>query len=132
MGLFTKTEVDKRLLEAEDEIKILKSKLDSFNKFNARGAGRKASITEEDKKNIIQLREAGVSYNKIAAELNLPVGSVFNFMKIYTESQRDYKQKITHITESVLVDDKTIDFENFLEKNKYRNIMDNIQKNNKP
>ena len=127
MGIFSKNDVDKKLQAANDEIKLLKSMLEKYNKPNARGAGRKGRMTEDDKQMITALREEGVSYNKIALKLNLPVGTVFNYAKTIESSQEVISNKIKKITDSIgistLPSSDSIDFNNFIEISKYRQLM---------
>jgi hypothetical protein len=133
MGIFTKSDVDKKLQEANNEIKLLKSILEKYNKPNARGAGRKGRMTEEDKQKITELREEGISYNKIATKLNLPVGTVFNYAKTIENSQDAISNKIKKITESIKIEtlptSDSVDFNNFLELSKYRQLMNHKNEN---
>jgi hypothetical protein len=130
MGIFTRNDVDKKLQEANDEIKLLKAILEKYNRPNARGAGRKGRMTEEDKQTITLLREEGMSYNKIALKLNLPVGTVFNYAKLIGNSQDLISEKIKKITESIKIDtvvsQDSINFDNFVELSKYRQLMSPI------
>jgi hypothetical protein len=70
------------LANAFAEINELKSEINKFKVKNPRGAGRKGRMTPEDSVKILELRRAGISYGKIAAQLNLPVGTVFNYIKL--------------------------------------------------
>ena len=130
MGIFLKSDVEKRLQEANEEIKRLKALLAKYTKPNVRGAGRKGRMTEEDKQRIAALREEGISYNKIAKELNLPVGTVFNYSKTINNSEDFVAKKIEKITDSIgaksVQAPDSIDFGNFVEKSKYRQLMSNI------
>lgn len=135
MGLFSNTETEKKLQEALEEIKILKAMLEKYNKPNARGAGRKGKITEEDKKQIYMLREQGISYNKIAKELQLPVGTVFNYAKTLHIDEDQVAERIKKITDAVesnqLKQPEPVNVDQFIEKNKYRQWMNQINKNQK-
>lgn len=134
MGIFNRSDVEKKLREAYEEIKLLKSMLEKYNKPNARGAGRKGRMTEQDKGMIKTLREDGMSYNKIALKLNLPVGTVFNLAKTFENSEETISKKVKKITETIGLDaipsSDSIDFNNFIEISKYRQLMNNKDKNN--
>ena len=131
MSLFSKPDLEKKLREAQEEISVLKARLEEFSRHNARGAGRKGRMTDADKEAIARLRGEGMSYNKIAKALNLPVGTVYNYGKSLENSLEKLEEKIKRITRALetdsLPDTASLDLNHFLERSKYRNLMNSIQ-----
>lgn len=60
-----------------DELNFYKSKVETKN---IRGAGRKSKATLEQIETIQKLNSEGLSYGKIAKEVGLSVGTVFNIV----------------------------------------------------
>jgi DNA repair exonuclease SbcCD ATPase subunit len=73
------------LKKAHEEIQYLKDHIGTLTKSTINKGGRKPSITPEQEEIIMKLRKNNVSYNKIAKELNVAVGSVYNIVKKYSE-----------------------------------------------
>lgn len=76
--------------ELENEVANLKKQIEKLKpKHNERGAGRKPKATKEEIQQIIELREKGKSYRKIAEKVGLSVGTVFNIIKNNREVEDD-------------------------------------------
>jgi hypothetical protein len=115
------TNLKNMLNKAEDEIRQLKEELEKYHKHNARGAGRKGRITEDDKIRIFEMRNEGISYGKIAEALHLPIGSVFNYSKLFLNDNNHTAFDNADNTASY---DEAQDFIN---RFAYRNIMSSLR-----
>ena len=122
------TNLKEMLKEAHDEIRKLKEELERHQKHNARGAGRKGRITEDDKQRILEMRREGISYGKIASALNLPIGSVFNYSKLYLNDVVNDDYKPVTLDSFVQVDDNdyvdsSLEDQDIIKRFATRNIM---------
>lgn len=140
------SELLQNLANAFEEINELKSQLSRYKGKNPRGAGRKGRMTPDDRVRILELRRSGVSYGKIAAQLNLPVGTVFNYIKMNMNEEvcaaaepvsmkpAIEEKKAAEVNEppkeTIKVNEipKEVEVEKFLDKLLYRQLMGKISK----
>jgi|GEM_PF-4628556 DNA-binding NarL/FixJ family response regulator len=74
---FLKENYEKDMDKIKDELNFYK---DKFETKNIRGAGRKSKATKEQIELIHKLKSEGLSYNKIAKEVKLAVGTIYNII----------------------------------------------------
>ncbi len=74
-------EIDKLKIHIEGLREQLKRR---EHKHNERGAGRKPKVTKEQISKILELREQGLSYQKISERVGLSTAWVHNIVKRYS------------------------------------------------